>query len=101
MSINYKTCFKTTNDDWYPNYPDNLVRVSLILRRKKSSEYKLFGQTLFRVCVWGDDDFGMEKDFKSGNEQLDIDQAKELYQLLVNQKVINKDYLKQLGFYGA
>ena len=101
MSVNHKTCFKQTEDEWYPNYDGDTVRVSLILRRKKSNEYKLYGQTLFRVCVWGDDDFGMEKDFKSGDDQADIEQAKELYATLIEQKFINQGYLKKLGFINA
>lgn len=43
-----------TNEDWYPNYTDNLIEVSLALINAGS---------IYRVCVWGADDFGMEKDF--------------------------------------
>ncbi len=56
--------FKRTTDDWYPPYvlEDGraLVRVSFI--KLTHSEY------LFRVCAWGMDDFGMEKDFEKEKE---------------------------------
>ncbi len=48
-------------DDWYPTFDNHLVAVSPV--------FKLLGlPTIYRVCVWGADDFGMEKDFSSKKE---------------------------------
>ncbi len=54
--------FKKTSDDWHPPYSASygmtLVRVSLIkLITLPHHEHH------WRVCVWGMDDCGMEKDF--------------------------------------
>lgn len=101
MSIKHKKCFKKTNDDWHPNFDGDLVAVSLILHRKNSREYKLYGSTcLFRVCVWGADDFGMEKDF-FGEEKDCVEQAKELYAILEKKDIIYIADLKKLGFINA
>jgi hypothetical protein len=74
MSYKYKvTVFKPTYEDWFPCYscpdlhnqltkdmsPDlkpGLVKVSFL--RTGANE-----DGPWRVCVWGNDDFGMEKDF--------------------------------------
>ncbi len=44
---------RPTSDDWCPNLPDGTVKVSFI---------ELF-DGCWRVCVWGGDDTGMERDF--------------------------------------
>lgn len=43
-------------DDWYPCFPGNKVRVSLI-----PLSYR--GKDWIRVCAWGADDTGYERDF--------------------------------------
>lgn len=42
--------FRPTTDQWYPNYDGDLVKISVY-------EYSKGGAM---VCVWGNDDFGME-----------------------------------------
>lgn len=61
-----RAVYKPTRDDWYGNYPGNMVEVSLVFLNDPSdiSEYK------FRVCIWGNDDYGMEKDFTSYTDAL-------------------------------
>jgi len=44
--------FRPTNDDWYPNYEGNLVRLRVLS----------LSDGMWRVCVWGNDDTGMEID---------------------------------------
>ena len=78
------TKFLPTLDDWYPNYPRHTVRCSLV-QLPTTKEY--------RVCVWGADDTGMERDFES------YDEAKEEYDLLPNP--ITKDYLRIRDFIPA
>lgn len=47
-----------TTDQWYPNYEGNKVKVSLVpLLNHDTGEAQEW-----RVCVWGNDDFGMEID---------------------------------------
>lgn len=45
---------RPTPEDWYPNYPENMVRISAYWNVEKS-----WG----RICVRGADDTGMERDF--------------------------------------
>lgn len=45
-----------TVDDWHPNFPGDCVRVSSYARPEES---------WWRICVWGADDTGMERDFDS------------------------------------
>lgn len=60
--------FKPVLDDWHPNYKINqgtpserdVVRVVYLKLPSKKS--------LWRVCVWGNDDTGMEKDFTDSEE---------------------------------
>ncbi len=81
---NYKLKFIKTEEDWYPTV-NNKVRVKLILLSNK----------MWRVCVWGGDDFGLEKDFPfTGREA-----ANNLYQQI-------KDYMPRkamlnLGMYAV
>jgi len=81
---------KPTNDDWHPNYPGNLVKVSLT---QTGPNPPINGD--FRVCVWGRDDFGMERDFKDRTE------AQEMYRTVTNLSFVDKLALKSLGFVQA
>jgi len=80
--VREKRIFKKTDDDWYPNFPNNEVKVSLL---------NVYGG-LFRVCVWGADDDGREKDFKNSDE------AEKVFNKLSMMDVINKSDLKIMGF---
>lgn len=71
-----------TTDDWYPNYPGDTVELSLL--------NLLDGE--FRVCVWGADDFGLEKDFKNPKEAL------RTYRAVKNSCVVTKASLYDMGF---
>lgn len=92
------SCFKRTDDDWYGNYKiaddkrhegKGYVEVSL-LSLGPDAKYG------YRVCVWGNDDCGMERDFESS--MAGKSGAIVLYELLCNQVIINKSWLKQEGF---
>lgn len=62
--------FKRTSDDWYPSYElaqwnkgiehQKLVEVSFLQTGPKPKP--LIGGE-WRVCIWGGDDCGMERDF--------------------------------------
>jgi hypothetical protein len=81
-----------SNEDWYPTiagppWPgqEGMVRVSLI-------EY---GDDHWRVCVWGGDDFGMERDFPVGEGV----QAVMFFDRIVN--LTTKSDLRIMGFVNA
>lgn len=53
-----------TTDDWYSTYPNKQVRVRFCQLPVNRS--------IYRVCVWGADDFGMERDFDSRVDALEM-----------------------------
>lgn len=82
--------YKETDDDWYPCYKigkKEVVRVALL------SLYDSVKK--FRVCVWGDDDFGMEQDFI--NEEI----ARECFLTVIGWEKVNQDTLLSYGFTNA
>lgn len=83
--------FKPTLDDWYPSYrleglhrgkPLQLVEVSFVEIVDGS----------WRVCVWGADDFGLEKDHSSR------DLAYDMFEEVIKQSEVSQVFLRELGF---
>lgn len=94
------SCFKKTNENWYANYKiekdmrhvdEKYVHVSFLKLPKLYEE----DEPEFRVCVWGNDDYGMELD--STDESF----LKQIYLDICLQEVVNSDYLRKLGFKNA
>lgn len=86
--------YAPTIDDWYPNFVGNTVRVSVFplgVTRINIGNIGLHDKVLMRVCIWGGDDDGMEKDWET-TWQKAIDFANDIKQ------PISKEELKQLGF---
>lgn len=71
-------------EDWYPTI-NNEVTVSFL----QLSDGK------YRVCVWGGDDFGLEKDFP----RVECWQARLLYNYLTD--FTSQHQMKQYGMYPA
>lgn len=87
--------FKRTIDDWCPNYNiesdarvSGLVEVSLL---------KLFDGD-WRVCVWGADDLGMEKDFEKDFYPKAKDVAFDCFLTVIGMETVDMPQLKKLGF---
>lgn len=81
-----------TTDDWCPNYPNNEVRVAMMLNMEHN------GKIWHRVCVWGNDDLGKERDFHGADEK---DLAVELYRTVVRNPPVTFAKLKLLNFVNA
>lgn len=92
--------FKRTYDDWYGNHrmavdydkdgnqvDTRLVEVSFL----KLNPFKET-PTLWRVCVWGNDDLGMERDY------LDKAEALDMFHEVINWDFVNVGQLKSNGF---
>lgn len=84
--------YKSTRDNWYPSYQTldmrenaGLVRVSL----------GRLSDGLFRVCVWGADDFGMEKD------QASMKKAIVLFLNIMLLPYVDQRELREMGFENA
>jgi hypothetical protein len=76
---------KTTTDDWFLPFDMNLVRVSLIQLCAKE----------WRVCIWGQDDFGMEKDFASKAK------AEKVFLTILHWEDVTRIKLEGIGFITA
>jgi hypothetical protein len=82
-------CYKRTSAEWHPNinlewgvHKIPLVRVSLL--GLSTGQY--------RVCVWGGDDFGMERDFDSKIA------AKRMYEIIAMAGDVTPHLLLTHGF---
>lgn len=73
-----------TNEDWFPTV-DGQLRVS----------FACLTDQQWRVCVWGGDDFGMERDFPHVEKQ----EAKALFEKLVD--FTTKQKMQELGMVNA
>jgi hypothetical protein len=79
-----KSVYKKTDDQWYGNFNSDECRLSIC----KAGRY-------YRVSVWGNDDFGIEKDFDSSFA------AEMTFSDLSNAEKINHADLYDLGFVAA
>lgn len=92
--------FKRTTDDWCGNYKiegdcrvNGLVNVSMCQTgpNPKNNDGE------FRVCVWGNDDLGMERDF--GNDET---LAMSVFMQVIGWEDVTINRLKtELGFWSA
>lgn len=96
MKLSRIEVFVEVDQDWYGNFKfaDDLrlkdakfIRVSLL--------ELLSGH--WRVCAWGNDDFGLERDFLS----MEYDDAVKLYQTIVTTPRPTQQMMRDLGMVGA
>lgn len=90
--------YKPTQDDWYGNFKiHNDCRVSDLVRVSfcQTGPNPKYGDGMWRVCVWGNDDCGMEKDFHLEGSAINT-----FYQI-IGQEFVNRQYLKDMGFISA
>ena len=88
--------FKLTDEDWYPSFKlAGYYQGKRGLPLVSVSCLELLVAPQFRVCVWGADDFGMERDYHCELAAL------EMFQLILQQDVVRTSFLKDNGFGGA
>lgn len=90
----YRELYWPTSDQWYPNFENNTVRVTLLAH--------VSGERPFaRLCVWGADDCGMELDKFCRAEEIDntVAELSKLLESLPNP--ISKYWLRENGFVPA
>lgn len=80
-----------TSEDWCPTLSGGRIRCTLYLniRQRDGKKVKLW----HRVCLWGGDDLGYEKDFTGPP-----DEAKALYDEICGLPEVNFIDLKKRGF---
>lgn len=98
-----KECFVKTYENWHPSYKfegdtqlDGLED-KYLLRLSFGKILHYTDKEYYRVCVWGQDDFGMEKDFSKDQYK----EAEIVFMKILSQKYLSKGYLEQLGFQNA
>ena len=78
-----------TSDQFYPNFEGDLVSVAVMRLYTEISTY--------RVCVWGMDDCGFERDWQSHNPE----EARKVYDKIVASGDVTYKLLNNLGFKAA
>jgi hypothetical protein len=79
MMIHEFSCRVKTTDDWCGTFEDGTVKLTLFIPDEELLLKAAEGAYRFRVCVWGTDDYGMERDFSSPD---DMHSALNLYHTL-------------------
>jgi hypothetical protein len=86
--------YKKTLDDWYPSYKlTNNVELVKVSFTTTGPNPPINGE--WRVCVWGNDDCGMEIDF------IDEKKALSIFMEILGCDYVNMELLKDLGFKSA
>lgn len=80
--------YKQAVGEWHGN--DRLGEVKIVTVR-----FLVDGPNIFRIAVWGNDDFGLEKEFETD------DGAVECFLDIISEKYISEGYLRDLGFLTA
>ena len=88
------TVYKETQSNWYPNYTlkgynKMLVQINFGKLLTLSNSDNGFN---YRVSIWGEDDYGLEKDFINRRE------AYECFTHIISMEYVNIQDLKNLGF---
>jgi len=90
------TLLKRTQNDWCPCFKDaeGLGCVEVTLTQTGPVDFEDFK---YRVCVWGDDDMGMELDYPQDK----LNEAVNMFYTITNLDFVNVEYLKNSGFVPA
>lgn len=87
--------FKETKEDWYPAYKiehdlryEGFVMVAFL---------ELVPSGEWRVCIWGQDDYGLERDFPP-HERM---KAWEVFVDIISAEYVTHDLAKKWRMYGA
>lgn len=87
--------FVSVDDNWYGNYEGDKIRVSISLNWMPSLNYHFV-----RVGAWGNDDFGMIKDFEDENYTNLLKKYHELCENFFDSipKTTNQEWFQEQGF---
>jgi hypothetical protein len=90
-------CFKLTEDDWYPSYQIKGYHKGVLEPKLVEVSFMQLSNGQWRVCIWGQDDDGMERDYSSRQKKI----AKAMYEQILERDYINKGWLRDQGFQQA
>lgn len=88
--------FKLTDDDWYPSHflGDYYMGQKPMTVKLVEVSFLELMDGCFRVCVWGNDDLGMEQDYAKS----EFLEAEKMFHRVIAQNRVNKDKLEEWGF---
>lgn len=86
--------FKKTSDDWYPNYITTCGLLLVVVTFKATGPIPK-DNTEWVVCVWGNDDCGMEKFFTNEKE------AWTTFLAIIEMETVSMSELTKLGLVSA
>lgn len=91
--------YKETTDDWYPSYKikDTSIKLVEVAFTKTGQDPKNF-KGEWRVCVWGADDCGMERDYQGPETETE---CWNMFLQVIGLKDVTMKKLKELGFWSA
>jgi len=86
----------TVTDDWYPCFENNTVQLSMFISY-------LDKHTFVRICVWGADDFGLEKDYHDSDYNNLISKYNEWKETIFDAACdgIDQNWFRNRGFYNV
>lgn len=84
----------TSDASWYPTATDGTVECRGFVEKQRT------GGHWARVCVWGEDDFGLEKDFEGTRMQC-IEWWQREQRALSALSVVTQAHLRAQGFVNA
>jgi hypothetical protein len=100
--LQHNRVFKQTKENWHPSYKLDgwyhgsqetyLVEVSLLKLGAYDSK-----PPQWRVCVWGGDDFGMERDYNYEDKA----QAVRMFMAILAEDYVTQAFLKENKFVNA
>lgn len=93
------TVYVSTDDNWCPSYiltrkhgPDKMLVTVSFFEFKDPNDGD---RPMYRICVWGADDLGMEYDV------YDRTLGESYFIMCISQETLNMDFLKDKGFRSA
>ena len=86
------TTIKFTQDEWYGN--STKLHNGKPTRTVEVSEH-LYNDGTGRISIWGNDDFGLEKEYNTHEE------AKATFDIIKKMEYVNIQPLKDMGFFNA
>lgn len=87
--------FKPTQDDFYSNYSVGCKYELVKVIFTQTGPNPKIGNGMYRVCVWGNDDFGLEIHFTEETTALNM------FHQVIGWKYVNIQQLRDTGFVTA
>ena len=104
IDANGKELKSWENENWESGAP--MVQATVMMNepiglRRSAKRYSLQDQWFVRICIWGNDDTGIEKDFYFKTREEAFEQYHRLVSFMNNLVIAQRNELLKLGFVNA